>query len=1466
MADFLKEFKFKMSFDKKDIKRNLNEISADVKDMLSEMGKASDKMPVFKQMAEYLESIGTALREIGAADKGVFNQLFAGVDENLVNQMERIFSLSLSDAKSIKNMFGQLSQIKSGDLKPTTQMLRGMAESLSDLYKVAGMKADIDLDFFVGKVGKKDTEKRIQVISNALLNLSNVIGNVNDKLTGFGDGSGGFGAGISDDIDNENKAIQKKIDELEAQKKRYQEIIDVFSGKKVGVSINKKNSASVLEKTLNEFKEVTNTLNSDEFRSTASAEERTRLMAEQLRLAMRLESIDGQLGDKGSNKAIDLSIGARKTMDKALEIAKGAKNNDQVKAIFEQDIRSINSQISELKTPAAVVADTIENIESPFGKMVSEAEQLQNLVFQLEKLFDNINSLSDTIEYKVLINGQEIDILQGGNKEVSEQTMMEAYLGTLGKKRYVSAHNHPGGRTSKTDSADFSSIIDDIYSGVTAMGMTIGENDITTLDFSKVKIEDALEVLAQIEELEDKGQMSVSAKEINSMFQAINPEYNNVAKLWKPSELKELAKYVYEIGENANIAVEPLTQFQNILQLATNGKIDLDKYKDLLDNFDVKNASSVFNKIMESEGRKLRVDNVEVSSLSEFADTVRQHQKMLPQQRVESGITYSEIYEIVKSYIDSVNAGETSESETQKKIRDFLRSNFTKNEQSSINNLLYSLEDGGLKTHHVANSIAGYFGINSDDFITDETIAIEQAKTTLEEFRELKRDIFANVDYSTDDVTIGEYTGKLKAAYDELTRLAEQGLITADSLAEVDTIFSDSKSYLGGKVKDYTDYYSGGSYDYNYEDEYIEARDRAQELEYENEALKEELSRKKGANTGGSADSEGVEQSDINAEIQYVEQLRDTILMVEQAIQAKTQAFMDEGVIVEQTVEREIKALKELLLALGYIKSAINDINEGFGISNALPAGSEGAEANGFAQNLIENKYALDSTLLTTNGILQSILDKISTNVSSEQLVAPLNDVVIELRNVASGISQQGNSGSGSEDNVPKEKETKKQDKFTQALKNQKSEFKDFAASLEKVEYLSDELRASLSALGIELEQVADGHELDKWQKSFQSVVDNVAIEKGTFESINDKNIKEFRGKLNSELKTLDFTATTLNTTEAQKEILTLRKQLIQQLEEYELNVKNGKETELSSINATLSALRNKISAYKEANDLVNTTSQGGSKFGSTATLNATAKFKSLQQKAFSDEFSASSTVQDAFKQYKVAYDALIAKRKELSSLDIVPDKERAIFKQLQTDCNNYGKALDKLITESQKLAQGSVAHGFLGGDFDDSDQGRRSALQDFVDEIYGANAVIDKFTEGNNKLLFTVNNGDGTFSRMAAEINKARNAMDVTVVTTEKVVGKFESLWNMFKGKLKSIGTYLAASFGFQEIWQQIRKGVEYVREIDKALTELKKVTDETDASYNRFLQDMSKTGSIIGATISDLTNMAAEWARLNI
>lgn len=116
----------------------------------------------------------------------------------------------------------------------------------------------------------------------------------------------------------------------------------------------------------------------------------------------------------------------------------------------------------------------------------------------------------------------------------------------------------------------------------------------------------------------------------------------------------------------------------------------------------------------------------------------------------------------------------------------------------------------------------------------------------------------------------------------------------------------------------------------------------------------------------------------------------------------------------------------------------------------------------------------------------------------------------------------------------------------------------------------------------------------------------------------------------------------------------------------------------------------------------------------------------------------------------------------------------------------------------------------------------------------------------------------------MTATINPLTREITLQEGALKTVSTGWEKFWQGLKGKAASIVQYIASITSIQDIIRYAREGVQYVREIDGALTELKKVTDETDESYRRFLQDMAKTGSVIGATVTDLTTMAAEWARL--
>lgn len=86
----------------------------------------------------------------------------------------------------------------------------------------------------------------------------------------------------------------------------------------------------------------------------------------------------------------------------------------------------------------------------------------------------------------------------------------------------------------------------------------------------------------------------------------------------------------------------------------------------------------------------------------------------------------------------------------------------------------------------------------------------------------------------------------------------------------------------------------------------------------------------------------------------------------------------------------------------------------------------------------------------------------------------------------------------------------------------------------------------------------------------------------------------------------------------------------------------------------------------------------------------------------------------------------------------------------------------------------------------------------------------------------------------------------------------------NRFKDQMAKLGFYFSASTMILGTINGLRKMYDNVVKIDTAMTELKKVTDETDASYKNFLSNSGKAAQEIGTTIDDYISSTADFARL--
>ena len=77
---------------------------------------------------------------------------------------------------------------------------------------------------------------------------------------------------------------------------------------------------------------------------------------------------------------------------------------------------------------------------------------------------------------------------------------------------------------------------------------------------------------------------------------------------------------------------------------------------------------------------------------------------------------------------------------------------------------------------------------------------------------------------------------------------------------------------------------------------------------------------------------------------------------------------------------------------------------------------------------------------------------------------------------------------------------------------------------------------------------------------------------------------------------------------------------------------------------------------------------------------------------------------------------------------------------------------------------------------------------------------------------------------------------------------------------------SYLASMISYTAIISGFRNAIRAVKDIDLAMTELKKVTDLTDVAYTKFLDNATNRAQKLGATISDVVMASADAAKLGL
>lgn len=112
--------------------------------------------------------------------------------------------------------------------------------------------------------------------------------------------------------------------------------------------------------------------------------------------------------------------------------------------------------------------------------------------------------------------------------------------------------------------------------------------------------------------------------------------------------------------------------------------------------------------------------------------------------------------------------------------------------------------------------------------------------------------------------------------------------------------------------------------------------------------------------------------------------------------------------------------------------------------------------------------------------------------------------------------------------------------------------------------------------------------------------------------------------------------------------------------------------------------------------------------------------------------------------------------------------------------------------------------------------------------------------------------------------IKQLRERLSLLDSLTTELGYKGQTYGQRVKAKVSEIGTYFVSISSLTLAANQIRQMITNVVSLDDAMTELRKVTEETDATYEKFLTNAATRAKNLGATMSDVVVATSTFARM--
>ena len=219
-------------------------------------------------------------------------------------------------------------------------------------------------------------------------------------------------------------------------------------------------------------------------------------------------------------------------------------------------------------------------------------------------------------------------------------------------------------------------------------------------------------------------------------------------------------------------------------------------------------------------------------------------------------------------------------------------------------------------------------------------------------------------------------------------------------------------------------------------------------------------------------------------------------------------------------------------------------------------------------------------------------------------------------------------------------------------------------------------------------------------------------------------------------------------------------------------------------------------------------------------------RMRAEREAAAAARTAANAEIADIKKKQAVGADENASAKRALEERQSLLKKSHTLLSQMQTAERNWTAAKNGKSSLSYAAIQGNVV-----------------SLQELIKKYGHSGKSLEEFR---TKL-----------SKLSASFKENSTSIRGNADNSKTLLGQVGSLSAKFS-------TWFGITRVLMTAYQTAKKMVSAVIELDTAMTELKKVTNETDVAYDAFLERAADRAKMLGATLADTVTATADFARL--